>query len=87
MINPSKLPVWADRGRRRLGDEQIRSMSADELNAAARCYREDLRATRADVLRAAEIWNSAKASTVATVCTVDGFPALVVVVDAQGDCL
>lgn len=83
MISPSKLPVWPDCGLRRLGDEQIRSMSADELNAAARCYREDLRATRADVVRAAELWNSAKVSTVATVCTVDGFPALVVT-DAVG---
>lgn len=37
----------------------------------------------ADTPRAAELWNSAKVCTVATVCTVDGFPALVVT-DAGG---
>jgi hypothetical protein len=83
MISPSKLPVWPDCGRRRLGDEQIRSMTVDELNAAARCYRHDLRPTHADMARAAHIWNTRNASTRASVHTVDGFPTLVVT-DAQG---
>lgn len=64
---------------RTLSDDAIRRLSVDALNSGLRCYREDLRYSRADALRAAELWNASKATTCATVATVDGLPAVVIV--------
>ena len=63
---------------RTLSDDGIRRLSVDALNSGLRCYRADLRYSRADALRAAELWNASKASTRATVATVDGFPCVLI---------
>lgn len=63
---------------RRLSDAELSRLTLAELNSGLSCYREDLRYTRADALRAAELWNMGKASTCATVATVDGLPVVVV---------
>lgn len=63
---------------RTLSDAQLARLTLAELNSGLSCYREDLRYSRADALRAAELWNASKAATCATVATVDGLPVVVV---------
>lgn len=63
---------------RRLSDAAISGMTVEQLNAGLRSYREDLRYTRADAVRAVETWNRAKMSTVATVIDSDGLPFIVI---------
>lgn len=63
---------------RTLSDDAIRRLSVDALNSGLRCYRPDLRYSRADALRAAELWNASKAATCATVATVDRFPVVLI---------
>lgn len=61
-----------------LPDDQLKSLTLGEMNSGLRCYREDLRYTRADANRFAALWNQHKLYTRATVVTVDGFPCIVV---------
>jgi hypothetical protein len=70
------MRVHKAEGPRTFTDAQLCTMTADELNSAARHYRDDLRATWADLERAAVIWNAVKVSVRVHVAMRDGFPAL-----------
>lgn len=66
---------------RTLPDTDLLSMTVEQLNAGARSYRPDLRYSRADAQRFAELWNERRVSTVATVVS-DGDAPVVVIADA-----
>lgn len=65
---------------RTLSDAELRKLTVDQFNAGARCYRPDLRYSRADALRFAELWNESRSSTVASVVS-DGAAPVVVIAD------
>lgn len=62
-----------------LTDAQLLRMTLDDINNGLRSYRPDLRYTRDDARRFAQLWNAHKIATVATVADVDGVPCVVVV--------
>lgn len=66
---------------RTLTDAELGRLTVDALNAGLRSYRPDLRHSREDAQRFAELWNQCKVSTLATVVSVDGL-AVVIVTDA-----
>lgn len=68
---------------RTLTDAQLLALTVEQLNAGARSYRWDLRYSREDVRRYAELWNQRCISTQATTVSIDGVLA-VVVVDLPG---
>lgn len=66
---------------RTLTDAQILALTLDAMNGGLTSYRPDLRYSRADAVRFAELWNASKVSTVASVASADGVP-FVFVTDA-----
>ena len=65
---------------RTLSDAELRKLTVDQLNGGARCYRPDLRYSRADAVRFAQLWNETRSSTVASVVS-DGATPVVVIAD------
>lgn len=61
-----------------LSAEQLNRLTLDEMNSGLRCYRQDLRYTREDAQNFVKLWNRVKASTVASLATVDGLPVVFV---------
>lgn len=64
---------------RTLSDAQLLAMTVEQLNAGARSYRADLRYSRADLQRFAQLWNERRYSTTATLVSDDGAPVVVIV--------
>ena len=65
--------------RQPMHEDQLRSLTLQEMNHGLRSYRPDLRYTREDAVAYAKLWNACKVSTVATIATVDGLPVVIVV--------
>lgn len=66
---------------RTLTDAQLHGMTVDVLNSGLRCYRADLRYSRADAEHFRDTWNATRVSTRATIVTADTFPFVVIVED------
>lgn len=64
---------------RTLSDAQLLAMTVEQLNAGARSFRADLRYSRSDLQRFAQLWNERRCSTSATLVSAGGAPVVVIV--------
>jgi hypothetical protein len=62
---------------RTLTDARLKRMTLNDINGGLRSYRPDLRYTRADAQRFAELWNAVKVDTEATLIDVEGTPVVI----------